>query len=1180
MRIQYTRIKICSIMALLLMVALPSAASVLTGFTLGTFYGGHTLKDLVYSTGGEATAYVELPFNAEVVSSTMNAEGLPYGGMWSTSGSDFDSGTYSDTELMVDHVQLVNSGGFVSSGTYESRVFDAGYVTSWGSVEWWYGYGEEFPNWGASEVHSAHPADMTSNSLLMHFNETAPDTIAGHDFQDTSGNGNHGDEIGGVTFGLPGVFSSSAGFDGSNDAVIIPDSPSISPGSQLSLEAWLYLTGTDTWSRKVPIYLSPATPSADFQVRMEIPYMDGMQPDFDDLRFLDSSGNQLPYWLESYTASTRATVWVRIPDAGTSVIYMYYGNPSASSMSDASSVFLDTIPGLRVAYHFDEGSGTTARDTAYDWALGSCTLYTSDYCDDSALIQGASWTSGRFGSALEFDGVNDWVNLDHNPSEPSYRWNDNPTFDNYITQRTVLVWINPTDASTLRMVYEEGGAVNGLNIYIYGDGNGYVGAWSESPPNNWPGAWLSHPVSLGSWQHLALVFDGGNELDIYYNGARTSSFTPVDNRIDGPHTGNDAIGAVYQDTKLHTGDLSSTLSSYFRGSIDEFLVFDSALTETQVREIYENYAYTTSAMPGTALIVRAPPSSTTVTFGAPTATGISKDGSYGLGASGNKIYGSVTTGDGTFTVEYDLPTAPNGWNHVAMTYDGSQLRLYVNGTQVASTPATGVVVDSDEPLLVGDYIGFSGRVDELALFGRTLTPTEVLEHYARGVTHLSIQVRSCDDPGCVGDPWVSVPYPPPRSISVPDNRYFQFMATFTTQDDSLSPELYRFDVSYGTGGYPSNIWLDVGNDGVREWRFTGPLDHSVTVDDAGSSPSISSQLNRALIGCNCTGCVLAADACRIPLVFHSDTEGILRLSGLSVSYNKLYINVTVKENGEPVSGALVELIRPSGGTEIWAYGYTGPDGRIGFAVTRGWTYDIRVSKPGYGTVMSTNHAPGDDVNVELSVAATTRTKTEYSYLLTTVTRMITKTRTLTKTVFGTMAPPETVTITRTQVHTITAKPSIASTKTVTRTIVREFGPVLVHLSPAGAAFPSGSKAAFVLTLSNSLPRRVEGGIKAWFVDPSGKRVNETSIRLTLDPNDEKKVALSLDLGERAPPGRWRLEAVINIGNATRRFETEFTVFQEGRGLLDLLSFGAGLLVGLLLLVPLLFRRKRRGGFGS
>lgn len=53
--------------------------------------------------------------------------------------------------------------------------------------------------------------------------------------------------------------------------------------------------------------------------------------------------------------------------------------------------------GLVAEWHFDEGSGTIAKDES-----GS---------GNDGAIYGAKWVEGKFGKALEFDGVDDYVKV-------------------------------------------------------------------------------------------------------------------------------------------------------------------------------------------------------------------------------------------------------------------------------------------------------------------------------------------------------------------------------------------------------------------------------------------------------------------------------------------------------------------------------------------------------------------------------------------------------------------------------------------------------------------------------------------------------------------------------------------------------------------------------------------------
>ena len=68
----------------------------------------------------------------------------------------------------------------------------------------------------------------------------------------------------------------------------------------------------------------------------------------------------------------------------------------------------------------------------------------------------------------------------------------------------------------------------------------------------------------------------------------------------------------------------------------------------------------------------------------------------------------------------------NVWTHLAATYDGATLRLFVNGAQVASKAQTGLLATSTSPLQIGGdslYGQFStGRIDEVRVYRAALSP--------------------------------------------------------------------------------------------------------------------------------------------------------------------------------------------------------------------------------------------------------------------------------------------------------------------------------------------------------------------------------------------------------------------------------------------------------------------------
>jgi Concanavalin A-like lectin/glucanases superfamily/Domain of unknown function (DUF1929)/Bacterial Ig domain/IPT/TIG domain/Kelch motif len=91
--------------------------------------------------------------------------------------------------------------------------------------------------------------------------------------------------------------------------------------------------------------------------------------------------------------------------------------------------------------------------------------------------------------------------------------------------------------------------------------------------------------------------------------------------------------------------------------------------------------------------------------------------------SGHVFVGSEQDTRGTTAL------ALNSWTHLAVTYDGATLRLYINGTEVSSKPLSGSIHTSTGVLRIGgnsiwgEY--FSGLIDEIRIYNRALTTAEI-----------------------------------------------------------------------------------------------------------------------------------------------------------------------------------------------------------------------------------------------------------------------------------------------------------------------------------------------------------------------------------------------------------------------------------------------------------------------
>lgn len=203
-----------------------------------------------------------------------------------------------------------------------------------------------------------------------------------------------------------------------------------------------------------------------------------------DLRFLDEDGStELNYHIEEWNTLGNSYVWVNVTEitasSSTDYIWMYYGNPSAADVQNASGTYDASYLGV---WHLNEtGTGTRYDSTQYG-NHGTPTNYEGDEA-----------TTGKIDGADEFEdgGGGDSVDcgVDAIPD---------------LTYHTITTWINPdlTSGDTNYQIFcgeKFSSPYNGISLYIRRT-DGAIGRWLDA-------GYLYSSVNkatTGQWSYLAI----------------------------------------------------------------------------------------------------------------------------------------------------------------------------------------------------------------------------------------------------------------------------------------------------------------------------------------------------------------------------------------------------------------------------------------------------------------------------------------------------------------------------------------------------------------------------------------------------------------------------------------------------------------------------------------------------
>jgi hypothetical protein len=228
---------------------------------------------------------------------------------------------------------------------------------------------------------------------------------------------------------------------------------------------------------------------------------------------------------------------------------------------------------------------------------------------NNGTVNGAVLSADRFGSLLsayDFDGLNDFIDC-----------GDINTMDG-ATELSISLWINPEEVNNyMRIVGKESSfnSTQGINIKCSGPDDPFnvsgviCGNFRTNSVS--PMVFTSYAPPLNTWTHVVLVFDGTangnvNRARIFINGINV--LTTYSDTIP--------VNISNNSFPFWIGGINPNSTEYpFNGSIDDIGVWNSALTQEQVTNLYNaNLCYEYITVTDTLIINLGPTGFNPVTY--------------------------------------------------------------------------------------------------------------------------------------------------------------------------------------------------------------------------------------------------------------------------------------------------------------------------------------------------------------------------------------------------------------------------------------------------------------------------------------------------------------------------------------------------------------------------------------
>ncbi|MCD6590328.1 S8 family serine peptidase, partial [Candidatus Woesearchaeota archaeon] len=214
---------------------------------------------------------------------------------------------------------------------------------------------------------------------------------------------------------------------------------------------------------------------------------------------------------------------------------------------------------MEILYNFNARTGTASLIDDYSFNQRNRTA------SGSPTYRGSLTGSGT--GALSLDGSDDYIQLAASGSSSGF-------LHDAFSSRTVALWFKADDTSTRQTLFDEGGRGYGMAIRIYN--NKLEGGVAYSIQNYSIGTSFT---DTSNWHHVALVFNSG-AVSLFLDGTLKGTTTVPSSTINA-HSDGGGIGATISDDIW--GDPGTTVTYFFDGKIDQFVIFDKALSADEIK---------------------------------------------------------------------------------------------------------------------------------------------------------------------------------------------------------------------------------------------------------------------------------------------------------------------------------------------------------------------------------------------------------------------------------------------------------------------------------------------------------------------------------------------------------------------------------------------------------------------